>query len=124
MLNIKEIAINFLTGIAVGNIIETFEKYGTVEFKHHNVHYKGDLISLRNGMFMSQENLPNKSLEIKHVIAEGDMVVIHSNLRLSAEDVVGIILVHIFKIKNSKIIEMWDMNQVIPDDSPNQYGAF
>lgn len=123
MLDIKEIAVNFLQDVASGKVIEAFEKYGSLEFKHHNVHYKGDLISLRNGMHMSHQNFPNKKIDVKNIFVDNDMVIIHSHMKLAPHDV-GFILVHIFKIKNNKIIELWDMNQAIPEDSPNQNGAF
>lgn len=123
MLSIKEVAVNFLTDVASGKVIEAFEKYGSLEFKHHNVHYKGDLISLRNGMHLSHQNFPNKKIVVKNIFADGDTVITYSHMKLAPQDV-GFILVHIFKIKNNKIIELWDMNQIIPEDSPNQNGAF
>lgn len=123
MITNKEIAIGFLTEVATGSVFDAYEKYASIEFKHHNLHYKGDLISLRNGMYESQQNFPHKTLEIKQVIAEGDTVMTHSHVRLDPHDV-GFILAHIFKIKNNKIIELWDFGQAIPDNSPNEHGAF
>ena len=38
-----------------GNVFEAYEKYASIEFKHHNLYYKKDLISLRNGMYESQQ---------------------------------------------------------------------
>lgn len=123
MLSNKEIAVNFLNGVASGDVFASYEKYASIEFKHHNMHYKGDLISLRNGMYQSQQKFPHKTLEIKQVIAEGDSVMIHSHVRLDPNEL-GFILAHIFKIQDGKIIELWDFGQAIPEDSPNQNGAF
>jgi hypothetical protein len=33
-------------------------------------------------------------------------------------------VVHMFRIRNGKIAEMWDCGQQIPKDSPNTDGAF
>lgn len=119
----KEIAIGFLKAVSSNQVFEGYERYASIEFKHHNLYYKGDLISLRNGMFESQQNFPNKVLEIKQVIAEGDTVMVHSHVKLNSQDS-GFILAHIFKIKNNKIIELWDFGQQIPDSYPNKNGPF
>ena len=119
----KEIAIGFLKAVSSGQVFEGYEKYASIEFKHHNLYYKGDLISLRNDMFESQQNFPNKILEIKQVIAESDTVMVHSHVKLNPQDS-GFILAHIFKIKNNKIIELWDFGQQIPDSYPNENGPF
>jgi len=36
----------------------------------------------------------------------------------------GIAVVHIFRFENSKIVELWDVGQEIPQDSPNENGMF
>ncbi len=119
----KEIVIGFLTDVTSGRVFEAYEKYASIEFKHHNLYYKGDLISLRNGMYQSDQNFPNKKLEIKNIIAENDMVMVHSHVKLVPDDA-GFIIAHIFKIKDSKIIELWDFGQQIPDSYPNENGPF
>lgn len=119
----KEIAVAFLLDVSSGHVFAAYEKYTSIEFKHHNLYYKGDLISLRNGMYQSEKSFPNKKLEIKNVIAEDDMVMVHSHVKLSSEDA-GFILAHIFKIKAGKIIELWDFGQQIPDSYPNENGPF
>jgi predicted SnoaL-like aldol condensation-catalyzing enzyme len=39
------------------------------------------------------------------------------------QDDPGMTVVHIFRFQNGKIIEMWDVGQEIPHDSPNVDGA-
>jgi predicted SnoaL-like aldol condensation-catalyzing enzyme len=36
----------------------------------------------------------------------------------------GIAVVHIFRFEKGRIIEMWDISQLLPVDSPNRLGAF
>lgn len=119
----KEIVISFLNDVSSGRVFEAYEKYASIEFKHHNLYYKGDLISLRNGMYQSDQNFPNKKLEIKNIIAENDMVMTHSHVAFIPNDP-GYIIAHIFKIKDSKIIELWDFGQQIPESYPNENGPF
>lgn len=119
----KEIALGFLTDISSGKVFEAYEKYASIEFKHHNLYYKGDLISLRNGMYQSEQNFPNKTIEIKNMIAEDDKVMVHFHVKLAPHDA-GFIIAHIYKIKENKIIEMWDFGQQIPEEYPNENGPF
>ena len=66
---------------------------------------------------------PGKSLEVKRVIAEGEMVVVYTHIR-QKPDQLGYAVVHIFRFENDHIAEMWDVGQEIPQESLNQYGMF
>ena len=119
----KDIATNFLRMVIEGNIDQAYSQYVSPTMRHHNMHYPGDAQSLQKGMAESHENLPHKKLETKRVIAEGDTVAVHSHFRMQEGDI-GFAVVHIFKIANDQIVEMWDIVQQIPEDSPNENGAF
>lgn len=49
---------------------------------------------------------------------ENNLVMIHSCVRLDENQ--KIIVVHIFRFENDKIIEMWDCWQIIPKDLINK----
>lgn len=119
----KEIAVDFLQQVVAGSISEAFESYVNMHGKHHNMYYSAEFASLRNGMIENHLQYPNKRLMVKNVVGEGDLVVIHSNLILKPGQP-GISAVHIFRFDRGKIIEMWDVGQEIPIESPNRLGAF
>jgi predicted SnoaL-like aldol condensation-catalyzing enzyme len=119
----KEIAVDFLQQVVAGSISEAFESYVNMHGKHHNMYYSAEFASLRNGMIENHIQYPNKRLMVKNVVGEGDLVVIHSNLILKPGQP-GIAAVHIFRFDRGKIIEMWDVSQEIPTESPNRLGAF
>jgi predicted SnoaL-like aldol condensation-catalyzing enzyme len=60
---------------------------------------------------------------VKRIIAEGDFVVTHSHVRQEPSDL-GAAVVHIFRFENGRIVELWDLGQSVPEQSPNQYGMF
>ena len=66
---------------------------------------------------------PDLQLNIKQVIAEGDIVVTHSELVLRAGQP-GRALADIFRLENGKIVEHWDVVQDIPAESANNNGMF
>jgi hypothetical protein len=34
------------------------------------------------------------------------------------------VVVHLFRFQGDKVVEMWDLGQAVPADSPNQDGIF
>ena len=120
-LNKKEISIAFLSLASSGKVNEAYEKYIHPNFFHHNPYFKGDRESLLEGM---EENVnPIRAFEIKKVIEDNELVMTLSHVVHNPKSV-GIAVVHIFRFENDKIIEMWDIGQEIPENSPNKNGMF
>jgi predicted SnoaL-like aldol condensation-catalyzing enzyme len=119
----KNSATSFLKMASNGNISEAYSKFVGPGFRHHNAFFEGSAESLRAGMEENARKNPNKVFEIKHVIAEGDYVVTHSHVQQRPGDLGGAV-VHIFRFENGKIVELWDLGQPVPKESPNQYGMF
>lgn len=69
------------------------------------------------------EQHPQATVDIKRVIAEGDLVMIHNLWRESPEDR-GQAVVDIFRVENGKIVEHWDVSQEIPENPANKNGMF
>jgi predicted SnoaL-like aldol condensation-catalyzing enzyme len=119
----KESAVAFLQLGSSGKVREAYSTYTGPGFRHHNAYYEGSAESLAAGMQENARQFPDKTLKVKHVVAEGDLVVVHSHVRLKPGDP-GVALVHIFRFENSHIVELWDLGQPVPEQSPNQYGMF
>jgi predicted SnoaL-like aldol condensation-catalyzing enzyme len=69
---------------------------------------------------------PNLQLNIKRVLAEGDMVVTHSHLDLEPgnPDNPGQALADFFRLEDGKVVEHWDVIQNVPNASKNDNGMF
>jgi predicted SnoaL-like aldol condensation-catalyzing enzyme len=119
----KDIALSFLNLVTSGKIKEAYELHVAPGFRHHNPYFKGDAKSLQIGMEENESRFPNKKLEVYQIIAEGDRVSVHSHVTLKKGEL-EIAVVHIFKFKNDKIIELWDVGQQIPQESLNENGMF
>ncbi len=119
----KDAAVTFLKLGSSGKVNEAYAKYTDIRFVHHNPYFEGSAPSLAAGMVENYRQFPEKILEIKHVIAEDDLVVVHSHVRLEPGDL-GVALVHIFRFADGRIVELWDVGQPVPEESPNQYGMF
>ncbi|WP_250628317.1 nuclear transport factor 2 family protein [Pinirhizobacter soli] len=66
---------------------------------------------------------PQISYEIKHIIAEGNLVTLMSHLR-PTPDARGQMLFNIFRFDGGKIVEHWETVQDIPETSANGNGVF
>jgi predicted SnoaL-like aldol condensation-catalyzing enzyme len=119
----KESAVDFLQLVAAGSIDEAYDNYVNMHGKHHNVYFSAEFSSLKQGMIDSHAQFPNKRLMVKNVLGEGDLVAVHSSIVMKPGEP-GMAVVHIFRFEDGKIIEMWDIGQAIPVDSPNRLGAF
>ena len=60
------------------------------------------------------EQFPKLSFELKHIWADGDYVITHSLYKFVPEGN-GMAIVDIFRVKDGKVDEHWDVMQEIPD---------
>lgn len=120
-MNNKELVTKFLQTAALKSPREAYEKYVASNFKHHNQYFRGDRSSLLEAMEEDSKVSPNKSINITQLIEEADRVVAYSHVQKEHMDIA---VFHMFRIAEGKIIEMWDVGQVISPESPNENGLF
>lgn len=119
----KKAAISFLNLVTSGKIDEVYQKYVGPNFRHHNPFFPSDANSLATGMKENEIKFPNKVLKIKNILGDGNLVAVHSHVQLISGET-ELAVVHIFRFSNDKIVELWDLGQSIPKDSPNKFGMF
>ncbi|MEK7672779.1 MAG: nuclear transport factor 2 family protein [Patescibacteria group bacterium] len=122
-MNNKESAQDFLQLVVAGKVDEAYEKYVDFGGKHHNIHTPASFADLQKAMKESEVNFPNKQFTIKHILEDGDLVAVHSHLVLKTAEL-ELTTIHMMRFADDKIVEMWDIGQQIPEDCPNQDGAF
>jgi len=66
---------------------------------------------------------PKSHVEIKRVIGDGDLVVLHLHSLRDDQDR-GRAIVDIFRLENGKIVEHWDVIQNVPEKSANDNTMF
>ncbi|MHA2027614.1 MAG: nuclear transport factor 2 family protein, partial [Candidatus Thorarchaeota archaeon] len=113
----REIALSFFDLVVTGKVRNWFDKYTSQDFIHHNQYFKGDKESLILAIEEDARANPDKQVEIKMTLVEGDLVTTYSHVQQNPDDP-GFALMHIFRFKNSSIVEVWDISQAILEDSP------
>ena len=119
----KQLALDFFSMIIAGKIDEAYATYVDMNGKQHNAYTAAGFANLRDGMKENDLQFPNKKMEVKHVLADGDLVALHSHVVLDPGKT-EVAVVHIVRIDGEKIVEMWDCGQPMPTEEKNTDGMF
>ncbi len=119
----KESAAAFLRLAASGRVGEAFDKHVAPGFRHHNAYFPGDAASLARGMEENAREFPDKVFEVLRTLEDGNLVAVHARVRMTP-DGQDFALIHILRFEHGRIAEMWEASQPVPENSPNQNGAF
>jgi len=100
---------------------EAIKKYIAEDYIQHNpmaADGRQALIDLATKWF---QGAPKEKIDIQHIAADKDLVFIHLKSRMGTKTVS---VIDIFRIKDGKIAEHWDVMQEVPEKSANSHPMF
>ena len=89
----------------------------------HNPKAPSGLAAARAGMAMLAKAFPQRRIEFKRVLVDGDLVAVHSHY-IDHPDDLGQAVVDIFRFENGKIVEHWDVHEPVPEAAANSNTMF
>ena len=98
-------------------------RYLGSQYKQHNPTAPDGPEGLKAFIEFLKARFPNQHGEIKQVIAEGDLVVLHVH-STRGDNTPGRAIVDIFRVEHGKVVEHWDVIQDIPEKAANSNGMF
>lgn len=119
----KRIAIDFYDAAINRKDFAAASQYLGTGYKQHNPTAADGPEGLRAFIDFLKARFPNQRGEIKRVVAEGDLVVLHVH-STRGDGTPGRAIVDIFRIENGKVAEHWDVIQDIPAQAANPNGMF
>ena len=128
----KDIALEFLNLIGVGRPQEGL-RFFTPDCKTHNPYVVGGMDALIDAMIAVQKkgaegiiqgSKADFKLIVRNVLADGDLVAVHTQLSSSDANQGGLRQVHLFRFSGDKIVEYWDITQQVLENAPNAARAF
>ncbi len=93
------------------------------QYKQHNPTAADGAEGLKSFIEFLKTRFPTQRGEVKRVIAEGDLVVLHVH-STRGDGTPGRAIVDIFRVQNGKVVEHWDVIQDIPEKPANNNGMF
>ena len=102
---------------------EGFDKYVGDKYIQHNPIAADGKEAAVAVLGKALQALPGWTYEFKHAYVDGDYAIIHSHVRMKADDR-GMAVVDIFRFEKGKVVEHWDVVQPIPEKSANNNTMF
>jgi predicted SnoaL-like aldol condensation-catalyzing enzyme len=119
----KELVLAFYKKLIGEKDYEGARHYMGSDYRQHAPYAADGHAGVAEWVRKFKEAFPQHHYEVKKIIAEGDLVVLHlhgkSGLHPYGESVIDI-----FRIENGKVVEHWDVIQPIPDSADNANSMF
>ena len=93
------------------------------DFIEHSPHISGGREGLFSLFLNRYKKYPELSMSIKRSASEGDLVWLHLHVKHTPESL-GAALIHIFRMKEGKVVEHWGVGQPVPEKSKNNNTMF
>jgi predicted SnoaL-like aldol condensation-catalyzing enzyme len=119
----KRIVTEFYTQAFIKKDLQAARRYLSDDYIQHNPAVKSgadEFMKFASGLHAANPDLKSR---IMRVIAEDDLVVLHVYSKPTPISN-GVAIVDIFRVLRGKVVEHWDVKQVIPDTLANPYAMF
>ncbi|MFD4510063.1 nuclear transport factor 2 family protein [Streptomyces sp. NPDC058457] len=119
----KALTTEYYDRLLVHQDLSAIDTYVAPEYHQHNPAIADGPEGARAGLAALFEQSPQLDVQPKRIIAEGDLVAFHSHF-IPAPGDPGLAIVDIFRIRDGKVVEHWDVIQNVPTSSANDNTMF
>jgi predicted SnoaL-like aldol condensation-catalyzing enzyme len=119
----KKVALAFYDAAINRKNFDDAVKYLGAGYTQHNPTAADGAEGLKAFIDFLKTRFPTQRGNIKRVVAEGDLVILHVH-STREDNTPGRAIVDIFRIDHGKVVEHWDVIQDIPEKAANNNGMF
>ncbi|WP_349308091.1 nuclear transport factor 2 family protein [Pseudofrankia sp. BMG5.36] len=119
----KKLVTAFLDELLVRKDLAAIDTYVGAEYHEHSPTIPDGVAGLKAGLGAYFEQFPQLSVVPKRVIAEGDLVAVHSHY-IDTPGERGRAALDLFRVRDGKIVEHWDASQGMPESAANDNTMF
>ena len=119
----KRVVIAFYEAAINDKDFDKAAQYLGPHYIQHNPSAPDGIEGLRGFIEFLRANFPTQRGEIKRVIAEDDLVVLHVHSTRD-DGTPGRAIIDIFRVEDGKVVQHWDVIQDIPTNPANDNGMF
>jgi predicted SnoaL-like aldol condensation-catalyzing enzyme len=118
----KKIVVEFYQKLFGDKDISVIDQYIVEDYIQHNPIAADGRQPLKDIAVKWIANQPKTKVDFQKVVADGDLVILHIKSKsFTGKDMS---LIDIFRLKNGKIVEHWDIMQEVPEKSANPHPMF
>lgn len=118
----KKLVLDFYQQMFGDKDISAVDKYIAPEYIQHNPAVADGAEAFREAAKKWFEGKPKTKIDVQHIAAEGDLVFLH--IKNTRPDGGFKSTIDIFRLKNGKIVEHWDVHQDVPEHAANSHPMF
>ncbi|MEU2288040.1 nuclear transport factor 2 family protein [Streptomyces sp. NPDC013178] len=119
----KKLVVKAFDELIVGKDVSAIDRYFGPEYKEHSANSTDGVAGVKAALGGFFTAYPQLEVQPKRVIAEGDLVAVHSHY-IPAPGERGLAIVDLFRVRGGKIVEHWDVIQNVPATSANDNTMF
>lgn len=118
----KKIVLDFYQEMFGDKDLSAVDRYIDADYIQHNPTVADGAEAFKTAAAGWFKGAPKTKVDVQRIAAEGDLVFIHIK---NIEPDGGLVsTVDIFRLKEGKIVEHWDVHQAVPDQAANAHPMF
>ena len=106
------------------DVERTAKRFMKADYIQHNAFVGTGRENFITGIGNLLASNPDLKFEIKHVVTDGDLVVLFVHVHVPGSGEPGEAIMEMLRIEDGKIAEHWDVQQPIPASIPHDNGMF
>ncbi|MFF5138161.1 ester cyclase [Streptomyces sp. NPDC013157] len=118
----KQLVTDMYKQVFVDKDVTAFDRYVVDPYYQHNPGFANGIQAAKDGISGMFSAFPGFHSDTYRVIAEGDLVVLQSRGTFTSDMAQGVF--DIYRVRNGKVVEHWDIVQNVPSTSSNDNSMF